>query len=269
MPGTKKDDGTKKVAPVDQPNNPDLDKGTPDKEEGKEQEPIFGRYKSMEDAEKGFKELESKLGKQGDELSDLRTKVTSFQEAARAAAEKKGETTQADKNALKASEDDYQTKLQKIYDDLKEGDMSFDEALEKSNALTAEATLALATEAAGKRTQEILLDRDAEAAEAQWNKDHPDYAEVVKSGVLKPYIDKNPVLIDETVAYFMYKGDQKFEEGRTKAEEEAKNAAIADSVVKGPGAHRIPTRQTGSKMSEKQLLDSQLKRLEEYRAGKA
>jgi len=260
MPGTK-DDGTKKVAPVDAPNNPPdpgKDQGTP-ADKGGEEKLIFGKYKSESEAEKGFKELESTLGKQGQELRTLREKVASSQKAA----------PPEDKAAAKTTDAGYQAQLDDIYAKLESGDISVADAIKQSNALTAETTMAIATNAAGKRTEELLLDKDADAAEKQWHNDYPDYDEVVKSGALQPYIQKSPMLIDETVAYFQYKSDQKYEEGRSKAEEEFKNSAIADSVVKGPGSHRTPIRQTGQKLSEKEIVASQLDRLEKFRASKA
>ena len=263
MPGTK-DDGTTKVAPIDAPNNPDPGKDTPvvDKD-AKAGEPIFGKYKTMEDAEKGHKELESTLGKQGTELASLREKVAASQRAA----------TPADgvKTADQQGKDaDYQAKLDDIYAKVESGDLAVVDGIRQSNALTAEMTMGIAINAAGKRTEELLLDKDATAAEAQWHKDYPDYDEVVQSGALQEIISKSPMLIDETVAYFIYKGDQKFEEGQTKAEELAKNAAIADSVEKGPGAQmRTPVRQSGSKMSDIELVNSQMKTLQDFRAGKA
>lgn len=264
MPGTKNDDGTTKVAPVDAPNRQEpVVKDTPvDKDDAKGEKLIFGKYKTNEEAEKGHKALESKLGTQGAQLAALREKVAASQDA----------TAKEDKTAATDAKDtDYQAKLDDIYEKMESGDLAVADAIKQSNALTAEMTMGLAINAAGKRTEELLLDKDATAAEAQWHKDYPDYDEVVRSGVLAPIIQKSPILIDETVAYFIYKGDQKFEEGRTKAEELAKNAAIADSVVKQPGAQvRTPTRQTGSKkMSDSELLNSQMDALESYRAGKA
>ena len=64
MPPGENDDnknkGTTKVAPVDAPNNPVPEKkDTPDdKVQKPEEKLLFGKYKSTEEAEKGFKELE-------------------------------------------------------------------------------------------------------------------------------------------------------------------------------------------------------------------
>ena len=73
MPPDTKDDGTKKIAPVDEPTakapaKPD----TPVDDGKKEEKLILGKYKSAEDLAKAHTELEGKLGTQGTDLGLLR-----------------------------------------------------------------------------------------------------------------------------------------------------------------------------------------------------
>ena len=147
---------------------------------------------------------------------------------------------------------DYDNGLDDIYAKMESGDLSVADALKQSNALTAEMTMGVAINAAGKRTEELLLDKDATAAEAQWHKDYPDYDEVVRSGVLQPYIDKSPMLIDETVAYFQWKAGKKFEEGKTGKK------PLTESELKG-----VQTRQ--EPLSNNELLNSQMDMLRKIR----
>jgi len=257
MPGTK-DDGTKKIAPVDEPIKPDApvkpDKsGGDDGDKGKQ---TFGQFKSAEELEKGYTDLEKKFGAQGKELGTLRSEVAQHR-AAQAEADK----AEKDKQ-LPAT--DYDAKLNEIYEKLEAGDISVTEAVKQSNSLTAEMTLVKATVESNKRTQALLFDKDAETAETEWHKDYPDYKEVVASGVLQPYIDKNPILIDETIAFFQYKADQRFEDGKLEAEKIAKGADIADTVVKEPGVTtKTPTRQ--EPLSGDKLLNTQLETLKKMR----
>lgn len=257
MPGTK-DDGTKKIAPVDEP-TPKAPAKTPDTpvDDGKkpEEKLILGKYKSAEDLAKAHTELENKLGTQGKELGTLRNEVAQHRAA----------QAEAGKKETKEPVTDYDAKLNAIYEKLEAGDISVMEAMKQSSALTAEMTMAKAVAESNKRTQEILIDKDAESAESEWHKTYPDYAEVVASGQLQPYIDKNPILIDETVAYFQYKADQRFEEGKAEAEKIAKGAEIADTVVKEPGGltPRTPTRQ--EPLSESQLVATQLETVKKMR----
>lgn len=256
MPG--KDDGTKKIAPVDEPIKAPAKPDTPiDDGKGKKDELILGKYKSAEDLAKAHTELEGRLGSQGQELGALRNEVAQHR-AAQAEAEK-------GKRQKQEPVTDYDAKLNEIYEKVETGDISVGEALKQSNALTAEMTMATAVQQANKATQDILIDKDAESAEKEWHKTYPDYAEVVASGQLQPYIDKNPILIDETVAYFQYKADQRFEDGKAEAERIAKGAAEADTVVKEPGVMtpRTPTRQ--EPLSEDKMLAAQMETLKKMR----
>lgn len=262
MPGENdnKDKGTTRVAPVDAPNTsaPATKQDTPDdKGKSAEEKLLFGKYKTPEDAEKGFKELEKKHGDQGRELGTLRQKVAQY-EAERAESAKKSAQT-------RPPETDYEAKLNTIYDQLENGDISVTEALKQSNALTAEMTRQETLNMAGQRTQELLLDKDAEAAEKQWHKDYPDYQEFVESGQAQEYMKKNPILVDETIAYFQFKADQRFEEGKAEAERIAKGADLADTVVKEPGVspQRKPTRQ--KPLSNDELVNEQMNTLKRIR----
>ena len=229
---------------------------TPAAEPGKDEELILGKYKSSEDLEKAYTELEKKHGTQGQELGTLRGEVAQHR-ATQAEAEK------AEKDKQPPATD-YEAKLNEIYDKLEAGDISVTEAVKQSNSLTAEMTMASAIAESDKRTQALLLDKDAETAESDWHTQHPDYNEVVASGVLQPYIDKNPILVDETVAYFQYKAEQSFEDGKLEAEKIAKGAELADTVVKEPGATtKTPTRQ--EPLSDDKVVASQMERLKQIR----
>lgn len=118
--------------------------------------------------------------------------------------------------------EDNQTKLDEIYEQLEDGRISTTEAIRQSNALTAEMATKEAIAEANKRTQDLLTDKDVEVAESEWYKTYPDYDEVVASGKLQPYIDRNPLLVDETIAYFQFKADQRFEEGKAETKAASK-----------------------------------------------
>lgn len=137
-----------------------------------------------------------------------------------------------------------QEKLDSIYDRLEDGSISVTEAMKQSNAITSEIAKGQARDAAGKQMQEVFNDIDVEVARNKFHETYPDYNEIVNSGVLQPYIDKNPLLVDETLAYFQYKADQRFEAGKaeTKAETE---------TIKEPGSVKKPL--TESELEAKQM----------------
>ena len=115
---------------------------------------------------------------------------------------------------------DRKEQLNEIYEKLESGDISVAEGIKQANTLTAELAKAQAVDEAGKRTQEVFFNKDVQAAQEQWQKDYPDYQEFVESGKGQEYMSKNPMLIDQTIAYFQWKADQRFED-----EEEPKKPA--------------------------------------------
>lgn len=241
----KTDEDGKKIAPVDMPTPkaPTTDKPE-DKGGDKDAKVLAGKFKTPEELEKAYTDLENKLGAQGKELGSLRkTHALLTDELSK----KKGADADKDKKAEPAT--DYDAQLADISARLEAGDISVAEAIKQSNALTAEMTMAQALNVANKRTQELLTDKDADAAEKQFLKDHPDYEELVASGELQPFIDANPMLVDETIAYFQYKAqkahDEGFEKGKEESERIAKAGDEADKVLKSPGTpvQRTPARQ--------------------------
>jgi len=250
MPDTiKTDEDGKKIAPVDMPipKAPATDKAA-DGGDNTGATKTFGKFKTAEELEKAYTDLENKLGTQGKELGNLRKShalITDELTRHKSATEKA--------TAKKEPETDYEAQLNDIYTKLEGGDISVLEAIKLSNKLTAEMTMAQSMAMANKRTQELLSDKDAEAAEKQFLKDNPDYEELVASGRLQPFIDKNPLLVDETIAYFQYKAEERFEAGKAEAERIAKGTENANKVLKTPGSQeqRTPTRQ-------KPLTDAEL-----------
>jgi len=166
--------------------------------------------------------------------------------------------------------------LQKVYQKLEDGGISIAEALKQSNALTAEITTKEAINLADQRTREVLMNKDIEAARAKFHEDHPDYSEIVASGKLQSYIDKNPMFLDETIAYFQYKADQEFKRGEEEVKETSKKkektankpltepeleAVQMETVIKMKESR--PTRQ--APLSESEIEKQQLETIKRMR----
>jgi len=142
---------------------------------------------------------------------------------------------------------DHETQLSEVYEKLESGDISVLEGIKQANALTAEMTTSQAVDAAGKRTQEVFFNKDVQTAQGKFLRDHPDFNEVISSGVLQPYIDKNPI-VDKTIAYFQWKADQGF-----KRKEESKTlASFKEDKTEQP-------------LSDDDLLNHQLRTIEKMK----
>jgi len=150
-----------------------------------------------------------------------------------------------------------QEQLEVIYEKLGAGDISVPEAIKRSNELTAEVTADLVLKGANQRTEELLEGKDFETAEKKFFDDHPDYEELVASGKLQPYIDKNPTLVDEMIAYYQYKIDNP--ENESPGEKNVQE--FGDRSFK-----RTPKRmEKPLALSEDQWLDRQLKIVSQMR----
>jgi len=256
----KTDEDGKKIAPVDMPTPSAPDKDKPGKGEGDKDTKVFaGKFKSPEDLEKAYTDLENKLGAQGKELGSLRKTHALL-------ADEFSKNKSEAENAKAEPKTDYEAQLGEIYSQLEAGDISVTEAIKQSNALTAEMTMAQSMTMANKRTQELLADKDAEAAERKFLEDHEDYEELVASGQLQPFIDANPLLVDETIAYFQYKAKEAFEKGKEESERIAKAGDDADKVLKpsaGTPTARTPARQ--KPLSETELEAKQSATIDKMR----
>ena len=261
MPDKDKTDKDGKVAPVDAPTSTTapVDKtDTTVDDKGKTDELILGKYKTQDDLETAYKELESKHGKQSTEVSSLRTAQTDMA----------NKLAKAEADKVKAEGEpktDYEAQLKEIETQIDNGDITIAEGFRLQGQLVSEMTMAQTLVASEKRTQELLLDKDAEAAEQQWHQDFPDYKDFVESGKAQEYIDKSPMLIDETIAYFMHKETEAEERGRLTAEKTAKGTELTEKVLDVPGetTPRTPTRRTP--MSDDELEAEQLKTIAKMR----
>jgi len=264
MPDKKgKTDDSRKIAPVDQPITT-----TPAKEtKTAEDKPILGKFKSQEDLEKAYTELEQKDGTRKKEIGDLRKshglltdEVGQFRTAQANAQQ------QAEKDA---SHTDFEAQLKEIETKLEDGDLKIPEALRLQAQIVSEMTLASALPVMDKRTKELLAEKEVDAAETQFYKDFPDYEEVVASGVLEEIMAKHPGIVDETVAYAFYKGEQRYEEGKAEAERIAEGSDRAGKLMKEsetPVSTEKPVRKES--LSEGDLVKHQLSTLDKIR-GKA
>lgn len=264
MPDKKgKTEDDRKIAPVDKPvvKTPATEKDT-----SPEDKPILGKFKSQEDLEKAYTELEQKDGTRKKEIGDLRKshglltdEVTQFRTAQSEAQLKAEEDT---------SKTDFEAQLKEIETKLEDGDLKIPEALRLQAKIVTEMTLASALPIMDKRTKELLAEKEVDTAETQFYKDFPDYEEVVASGVLNEIMAKHPGIVDETVAYAFYKGEQRFEDGKVEAERIAEGSDRAGKLMKESDTPVSTEPVRKESLSEGDLVKHQLGTLAKIR-GKA
>jgi hypothetical protein len=210
-----------------------------------------GKFKSPEDMEAAYNELQTKLGQQGEELGNLRNQNQQLTEQMKVspATEKPKETPAADD-----VEGQYRTEIDQIYNDIATGKMSLEDGIRESNALTARHAATVATQQARTVMQQALQERDAQAMRDSFLKDNPDFLELQKSGELQKVRDTSP-LHDDFSAYWAIKAQQAKDEGKAELEALQKGAAPTQTVLNRTGN---AIRQTQSKPLSKSELKQKM-----------
>ena len=179
-------------------------------------------YPSWEAVGEAYVDLESKLGEQGNELGTER--------AAKNAALQEIEglkVAQAAKAEESPAGSDYEAQLADIYKQLDAGDLSVEEAMQRSNTLTAEMASQKAIQEATQSFENTLQERDSKAIEDDFLKAHPDFIELRDGGKLAPIKAESP-MHDDFSAYYAFKEAMAFEKGK----EEAAKLAAGDEGTK-------------------------------------
>ena len=195
-----------------------------------------GKFKSPEDLERGYLDLEKGYGSQAHEVGQLRSDVKSLGgqiAAINAQAQKSATTPQGEKEAdvLAASLADIQARVDS-------GDLSVGEALTTTSQLVAAHTATLVSTQAAKEMTNLKRQIDVDTAVSDWNKAHPDFAQLRDSGALDS-IKKESALHDDMSAYLEYKGRintaAAFEAGKAEAAKLAQGAEETKTVLNRPG----------------------------------
>ena len=244
-----------KTIPAGAPLPPEKDTGEKKTEAPKATVKVGDKeYESPEKLAEAYQNLEGKLGEQGTEVGDLRAAnrvlTEQIESAQRAAKTEEGPEKPAT---------DYEAQLTAIYKQVNDGDISVEEAMQKSNALTAETATAQAVEQSTVRFEETLQDRDAEAIQKQFLKDNPDFAELRDSGALK-VIREGPggEMHDDFSAYHALKATQAFDKGKLEAAKLAAGDDTTKTVLTKPGESIQQTNKPKGPLSEPDLEASML-----------
>lgn len=259
------DDDKGKTIPSGSPLPPDKDTG--EKEVPKSTAIKVGdkEYESPDALATAYQSLEGKLGEQGSELGTLRgaNKVLTEQiEIARKAAKESA--------ASEVPATDYKGQLATIYKQLDDGDLSVEEALRQTNALTAEVSAANAVRQSEAKLQEILQNRDAEAMQKRFIKKNPDFETLRDSGELEKVKQMDDgEMHDDFSAYYALKAAQSFEEGKKKAAELAAGDEHTKTVLTKAGESIKQTNKPKTPLSEPDLEASMLSAFKGADAGGA
>lgn len=216
-----------------------------------------------QDWESRYKNLEKKLGEQGNEMGQLKKQnqeLIDQLEQMRSGDQGKAATEQQAPG--------YEDKMNDIYKQLDDGDISVEDALRQSNLLTAEMTRANADEVASQKVQEALEQKDQEAMLNKFFEEHPDFEQLKESGALDQVKQQMPGFHDDFSAYFAYKAqtsaNEAYEKGKQEMQDLAQGDANTDKVLQGSGS-AIRNQNPEPLTDEGDLKQSMMQRLQQSR----
>ena len=209
----------------------DVDAGYAEEPEPSVQEPADEPAKAQ-DWEMRYKQLEKKLGEQGNELGTMRQQNQELQNALQ-------QMQQSQTPAAQEQAQDLQSQLQGIRAKLDEGDLSPDEALFETAQIVAQMSRMEAEQIADQRLQKFQQDSEADRVLSRFHEQYPDFEELRQNGVLGEVKKQLPGLHDDFSAYFEYKAktsaDEAYERGKKEMEKLAQGDAAAGKVLSKPG----------------------------------
>ena len=236
-------------------------------------QPILGKYKTQEDLIKAHQELEQKLGSQGSELGDLRKQSEFLMQQNQALMDKLGTASKSDKKD-DAAAPDFDAQIKDLADKVESGDLDIASALRQQAALTV------------NKMGQVLDDKLAQAkTQSEANKikekflgDHPDFAEMQKSGRLAQIRAANPIHDDlsayleikrqEAVADVDSKIKAAMEQGRIEGAKLAQGADAAARVQGKNGASPARAATTiQNPKNEGELLQGMMAHLQQSRGS--
>jgi len=219
--------------------------------------------KSGDDYKTRYENLEKKLGEQGKEMGDLKKQNQELMQQLQ-------QMQSGDQNKATGSENapDYEAKINEIYQQLDNGDISVEDALRQSNSLTAEMAQKNADELASKKVQEALEEKDQETQMQKFFEQHPDFKQLQESGELDKVKQEMPGFHDDFSAYFAHKArtaeQEAYERGKKEMEELSQGDAGTDKVLQGQGS-TIHNQNPEPLHDEGEIKQSMMKRLQEHR----
>jgi hypothetical protein len=198
-----------------------------------------GKYKSVEDLEKGYENLQKVQGQTGQKMDTIAQQNQQLIERLSAMEQAQQAAQQA---AVQPEMPDFATMRTEIARKMDDGDLSFAEGLQQIRGIDAEEQQLIAQSqqqqiltAAEQKLQQELAARDEQAMVTAFHKDNPDFAGLQESGAFEQIKASNPYINDDYQAYLAYKAEKAFDEGKNAAVKEVAGSAPAAEVAANPG----------------------------------
>lgn len=231
-------------------NNPEQDTKGKEGEEGT----ILGKFKTPEDLERAYTELENKMSQQTNEIGQLRKQA------------KDASTAPKEKEKEAEPPKDYDDARSQIEEKVESGEISVAEGMAMIGEITREQTSAELE----SRFEDYDRKRSADEMYSNFINQSPEFLQMDESGALDDVIAKDP-MHDKFSAYLLLKGQQDaqdaFEKGKEEALRLSKGADGTRSILSKPGSTSREAPKPKKGMSERERVDGMMAALENARAG--
>ena len=195
---------------------------------------ILGKYKSVEDLTNAHKELQTKLGEQGNELGMTRKQMETLLRHNEMLAQQAQERQRQQQQAQTQPPDPMQ-QLAAIQRQVDNGDLTISEAIAAAAQISAQMGEARATQ--GFKT--VLAQMQAQHQQQQqmdkwntWVEKNPDFAELQQSGVLNPLMKEG---LNAVEAYYAYTKEQAINRMTAEVEAARKQGKLEQAKVQEGG----------------------------------
>jgi len=194
-----------------------------------------GKYKSPEELETAYTELQKMEGKRSGELGELRGKAAAYEQMLSQRAESPAPAKKEEAPV------DYDGMLNSLAKQYEEGGITFAEAMKQSNQITAQQVAGMTQKQAQVEIERLrgefnntLADRDMQTVVEKFHGEHKDYQEVVNSGALDEIMKQNP-MHDKFSAYYAYKAQEAMRQATAESERIRKGSEATEKVLTKPG----------------------------------
>lgn len=231
---------------------------------------LAGKFNNEADLEKGYTELVTKLGDQGNKLGESEKErsilLTQMEQLQKAPAPKEDTPT------------DFDTQLQDITKKVEEGELSISEGMLQ----TAQVTSQMATTNAVSGVKQAQEQQVVEDARQTFSADNPDFFEMQQSGALDEVKGQYAGLHDDFSAYYHKKAmdteansaaaveaakAEGFEAGKAEMAKIAEGSNDTKKVLQAPGGEAQKIGRTTGPLKGNEMRDSGLAALKKARSG--
>lgn len=236
-------------------NQNDAGENVGENESEKEGSPILGKFKSQEELTTAYKELEKKIGEQGNELGNQKQmNAMLLEQMQQRQAIDQTPATEDEEDAF-----DYESSMSELAKGVEEGDIPIEKALVEASNLAAEN----ATRNALSKYEQMTEQQQQKAAQQKFLNDHPDFLQLQQTGQLEVVKQTLPGMHDDFSAYFAFQADQALTKARAKNEEEriASGDERNSKILNKPGSKAKDIGKPKSNMSAAELKAHTLAKL--------